>query len=83
MLYENDELRAINLADAAGRANSNSLPELANKLSQQAERLMDGLAAIPPEFTRHVFTGDGFKDEHGHVLRNLYVDTVVYIQRSR
>lgn len=39
MNYE-DERRAIDLTDAAGRANNNGLPDLALKLSQQAEKLL-------------------------------------------
>lgn len=83
MLTAEEEQRAINLADAASRAASNGLPDLSEKLRQQSMRLMDGLALVPPEFTRHVFTVGGFKDEHGCTLRELYTGTVVYIQRSR
>lgn len=42
MLTEDNERRAIELTDAAGRANNNSLPELALKLSKQAEKLLGG-----------------------------------------
>lgn len=35
-----DEQRAIALTDAAGRASNNGLPDLALKLSQQAEKLL-------------------------------------------
>lgn len=83
MLTQQDELRAINLADAASRATTNGQTALAEKLEKHAMRLLDGLAEVPHEFTRHEFIGDGFKDENGQVLRNLYVGTVVYIQRSR
>ena len=41
MSYE-DERRAIDLTDAAGRANNNGLTELAGKLSKQAEKLLSG-----------------------------------------
>lgn len=39
MNYE-DEVRAINLADAAGRASSNGQSGLANKLAAEAEKLL-------------------------------------------
>jgi len=42
MLTEDNERRAIELTDAAGRAHNNSLPELALKLSKQAEKLLGG-----------------------------------------
>lgn len=82
MNYE-DEARAINLADAAGRASSNGLHDLSDKLKNQAMRLIEGATAIPPEFSRHVYTGNGFQDEQGHTLSDLYKGAAVYIQRAR
>lgn len=35
------EQRAINLVDATGRANNNGLPDLALKLSMQAEKILN------------------------------------------
>jgi hypothetical protein len=40
------EQRAINLVDAAGRANSNGLPDLALKLSMQAEKILSPMQHV-------------------------------------
>lgn len=47
MNYE-DERRATELTDAAGRANNNGLPDLADKLSKQADKLFG--AGTGPSF---------------------------------
>lgn len=40
------EQRAINLVDAAGRANNNGLPDLALKLSMQAEKILSPMQDV-------------------------------------
>lgn len=41
-----DELRAINLSDAAGRASTNGLHSLADKLIAEAEKLLAPIIAV-------------------------------------
>lgn len=82
-MTHDDEIRAIALSDAAGRAAAAGIHELAQKLIDQAVCLFEGSMSIPSGFSRHVYASGVLKDERGGVLRDIDEGTVIYIKRSR